>query len=145
MPPKHAIDQLVKEFFALFTTLEGTRLNLDKIHDLCLPEAIIIKNVDGQREINNLAQFIQPREKLLNSGALTDFSEQETWEQTSIFGHIAQRFCIYEKSGKQNGEPFHGRGMKTFQFILTDGGWKISSLAWDDESESQKIEPSQWS
>lgn len=143
MNSKQCIDQLVKYFFDLFTTKKGITLRLDKIHELCIHEAVIIKNVDGQTEIYDLAGFIEPREKLLNSGVLTGFSEHETWEQTSIFGHIAQRFCVYEKSGKQNGEPFHGRGMKTFQFILTDGGWKISSLAWDDESESRKIEPSQ--
>lgn len=140
MTAKNQIDQLVKDFFALFTTTESRNLKLDSIYDLCVPEAVIIKNVEGLTEINSLDSFIEPREQLLNSGELIDFSEIETWEETRIFGHIAQRFCIYEKSGVLNGEPFEARGMKTFQFILTKEGWKISSLAWDDETESQKIE-----
>lgn len=130
---------MVKEFFSLFTSSEESSLTLDKIYDLCLSEAVIIKNVCGQSEIYNLKEFVEPREELLNSGILTNFYEHETWEQTSVFGHIAQRFCVYEKSGSQNGEPFKARGMKSFQFVLIENNWKISALAWDDESNTQKI------
>lgn len=140
MTPKSHIDQLIGDFFQLFTTPESGTLKLDKIYDLCIPEAVIIKNVEGKTETYNLKSFIEPREKLLNSGELINFSERETWEQTQIFGHIAQRFCVYVKAGVLNGKAFNAKGMKTFQFILTANGWKISAMAWDDESDSLKIE-----
>lgn len=140
MSPKQAIDQIVKEFFHLFTTKDQAKLNLDHIYTLCIPQATIIKNVNGVTEIYDLHSFITPRKKSLTDGSLTDFSEYEIQEHTKIFGHIAQRFCVYEKTGILNGEVFKRQGMKSFQFIQTKGEWKINSVIWDDENEFQKID-----
>src|SRR6266540_3364599 len=82
-------------------------------------------------ELYNL--FIEPREKLVNSGELTSFKEIELAEITEIFGNVAHRFSTYEKSGTMNGTPFSARGIISTQFIVTPGGWKISAMAWDDE------------
>jgi hypothetical protein len=35
--------------------------------------------------------------------------------------------------GINKGSEFGGRGIISIQFIMTDTGWKISSMAWDDE------------
>lgn len=139
MTQKESINLLTEEFFSLFTTKEGTLLSLNKIHDLCLAETVIVKNVKGLTEVYDLPAFIEPREILLNSGVLTGFSEHEISDQTSIFGHIAQRMSVYQKSGQHEGEPFETRGMKIFQFVLTRDGWRISAMAWDDESDVLKI------
>jgi hypothetical protein len=32
-----------------------------------------------------------------------------------------------------DGVPFTGRGHKTFQFVRTPGGWRISSVSWHDQ------------
>ncbi len=130
---KFEIDVLVKTFFNLFITDNDKSVSLNKIFDLCIPEATIIKNADDLPEINSLNTFIEPREKLLNSGELSDFFEEELSEETKIFGKIAQRFSSYRKAGKLNDEPFDVKGWKTFQFIETPEGWRISSVAWDDE------------
>lgn len=90
-------------------------------------------------EIYALETFIKPREVLLNSGELINFSEFEIKNETKIFGNIAQRFCSYKKMGELNGEYFKSFGMKTIQFIKTADGWKISSVAWDDEKENLKL------
>ena len=39
-----------------------------------------------------------------------------------------------------NGKEFENKGIKTMQFIKTSAGWKISSVAWDDEREEFKID-----
>ncbi len=130
---KDAIDKLVKAFFNSFTNKGGAKPDLEGIYRLFIPEGIIIKNSGAEPEVYNLNSFIEPREKLLNDGQLVDFSEEELTERTDIFGAIAQRFCLYRKSGTLNGEKFETRGMKSIQLIKTTNGWKISAVAWDDE------------
>jgi hypothetical protein len=70
---------------------------------------------------------------MVDSGALTSFEELETAETTEVFGNIAHRFSTYEKRGTMRGEAIEGRGVISTQFIRTPSGWKISSMAWDDE------------
>ncbi|MBC5815706.1 MAG: DUF4440 domain-containing protein, partial [Candidatus Eremiobacteraeota bacterium] len=77
--------------------------------------------------------FIEPRRAALTDGSLIDFREKEVFEKTEIYGNIAQRFSCHEKSWKVSDEKFQGRGAKVIQYIRTPAGWKISSLAWDDE------------
>ncbi|MDW3209591.1 MAG: hypothetical protein R8N23_06985 [Reichenbachiella sp.] len=140
MDSKIEIDRIIKEFFDLFTTKDDCKPKLDHIYELCIPQTTIIKNVDGLTEIYDLKTFIAPRKKLLSDGSLIDFSEYEIQERTDIFGNIAQRFCIYEKTGTLNDKTFIIQGLKTFQFIKMKGEWKISSMAWDDENDNQKID-----
>ena len=82
-----------------------------------------------------LDQFIAPREELLSNGTLIDFAEVEKSESTEVLGHVAHRLSTYEKSGVLEGTPFKTRGVKTFQLIETPAGWRILSMAWDDERE----------
>jgi hypothetical protein len=39
---------------------------------------------------------------------------------------------VYEKRGARQGRLIAGSGLSSTQFILTLGGWKMSSMAWDD-------------
>ena len=135
---KAEIDSLTRTFFSVFSPNESGVVDLSIIHRLFIPQGIVIKNC-GTPEIYTLEQFIAPREVLLNKGELVDFKERELRERTEIFGNIAQRFCLYEKSGVLSGTPFKTRGMKTLQFIKTEEGWRMSALAWDDERDGLTI------
>jgi hypothetical protein len=84
-------------------------------------------------EIATVRQFIEPRQRMVDAGELTGFKEVETAEITKMFGNIAHRFSTYEKYGINKGAEFEGRGIISMQFIMTESGWKISSMAWDDE------------
>ncbi len=136
---KQIIDELTSTFFGLFSNKDRNKVDLSAIYQLFIPEGLIIKNVSSEPEIYNLHQFIEPREKMLNEGLLVDFKEEELSERTEIFGNIAHRFCLYFKSGVMSGEAFETRGMKTIQFVKTPNGWKMSSVAWDDEREGLVI------
>lgn len=140
---KAVLDGLTQAFFRAFDNRNGRRPDLASLHDLFIAQAMIVKNSGAAPEICTLAQFIEPREQLLSDGCLIDFFEVELRERTEIFGRIAQRFCLYRKSGTLRGQAFETRGMKTLQFLETSAGWKISSVAWDDEREGLAI-PSDW-
>lgn len=130
---KSEIDALTRKFFDLFTNTNSSTPQLDNIFSLCIPEALIIKNITGHPEIYTLQQFIDSRRVILTNGTLTNFHEEETSEHTEIFGNIAHRFCSYKKSGILSGVPFETKGKKTIQFVNTPEGWRISAVAWDDE------------
>lgn len=140
-PPDHvadkkAIDLTTKKFFEAFTNVRGQKPKVADIKKLFIPMGILINSTNGTPEIYSLDSFIAPREKMLTDEILTEFSEREVSDTTNIFGNIAQRFSLYEKSGNLNGEYFETKGMKTMQFIKANKNWKFTSVAWSDEIKS---------
>lgn len=127
------IDILTNRFFDLFTNKKGRVPNVKDIENIFIKEGIIISNTTGEPLVYDLQDFIKPREKMLIDGTLTEFSEHEISHTTEVFKNIAQRFCLYEKSGKRNGKFFKSEGMKTIQFIKVDTEWKMASVAWSDQ------------
>ncbi len=131
---KSAINQLVKVFFASFDNRDAPP-DLSGVRQLFIDTGVVIKNSGPHPEIYSLDDFIAPRQQVLSDGSLTHFHEYEIGEHTDIFGNIAQRVSLYKKTGNASGQPFQSRGIKVFQFIRTPQGWRISSVAWDDERE----------
>jgi hypothetical protein len=133
MEDKKVIDQLIADFFSIFTNTNGHQPPWDTIYRCCIPEAIIIKKSKPEHIVYCLDSFIEPRKTILSNGTLTEFSESEISEETTIFGNIAQRHSRYQKTGYLNGVHFHEYGHKLFQFIKDDGSWRISAVVWEDE------------
>jgi hypothetical protein len=132
-PDKPAIDNIVKAFFDIFTNTNNKQPDWAIINTVCIPETIIIKKSGTTEAVYSLSSFIEPRQKILTDGTLTNFQESETKEETKITGNIAQRFSTYQKSGYLNGTYFNETGNKFFQFIKTNNGWKINALIWEED------------
>lgn len=130
---KAELDRLARTFLGAFTNTGGIRPNTGVIREVFIPEGRIISNVGAEPVIYDLDAFIAPREKMLTDGTLSEFCEWEVAERTEIFGSVAHRFSQYRKSGFLNGAWFEGSGRKTTQFVRTPAGWRMSSMAWDDE------------
>src|ERR1700760_2345820 len=113
---RDAIAELVRTFFAAFTSGPSTSARLDALRALFVPNAVIVRAGGGEPAIYDVEAFIAPREALLTGGSLIDFSEWEVSGRTDVFGDIAAHFCTYAKTGVQNGARFSTRGMKTLQF-----------------------------
>ena len=129
---RSAIAELVRTFFAAFTSGPDSGARLDALREILLPEAVIVRTC-GDPVAYDVEGFIAPRRQLLSGGALVDFRERELSGSTLLFGDVAAHFCSYAKSGTLDGAPFTGRGMKSMQFVRTRDGWRISAVAWDDE------------
>jgi hypothetical protein len=129
---KAELDQLTRAFLGAFDNTGGSRPRLGIIREVFIPQGMIIKNVGAVPVVYDLDAFIAPREKILTDGTLTEFSEWEVAERTEIFGSVAHRFSEYGKSGFLDGEWFEGSGCNCVQFVRTQAGWRMSSLAWDD-------------
>ncbi len=130
---KRELDRLMAAFFRAVSFEAGQQPAYHQIATLFIEAGLLIKNSAATPEISSVAQFIEPRQALVSSGALTRFRELELAEISEGFGNVAHRFSLYAKDGTQNGVAFEARGMITTQFISTPAGWKISVMAWDDE------------
>jgi hypothetical protein len=130
---KHELDGLTQAFFRAVSFEEGERPPYQMLYTLFIESGLLIKNSGTAPDIATVGEFIAPRQRLVESGELTRFRESEITERTEVFGNVAHRFSTYEKSGVSGGAAFDGRGIISIQFILTEAGWKMSSMAWDDE------------
>jgi ribosomal-protein-serine acetyltransferase len=128
-----AIDRVAATFFAAFTMVADEAPNIDVLYEVFLPSATIVNTAGSTLEEYDVRGFVEPRRKLLSSGAIEEFSEAETSAKTEIFGNIAHRFSPYSKSWRASGTQQRGSGVKSIQFVRTPGGWKIAALIWDDE------------
>lgn len=124
---------LTDDFFEAVSFEVGQRPAYAKIRALFVDEGKLIRNSSERPEITSVDEFISSRQRLFDSGALASFEEVEVAETTEVFGNIAHRLSTYEKRGTMHGEAIAGRGMISTQFIRTPGGWRMSSMAWDDE------------
>lgn len=124
---------LTQQFFAAVSFKQGERPRYDAIRDLFVVQGLLIRNSADAPEIDGVDAFIQPRQQVFDSGALTHFREVEIADITEVFGNVAHRFSTYEKAGCLHGREFVARGAISTQFIRTPSGWRISSMAWDDE------------
>jgi hypothetical protein len=124
---------LTDEFFRAVSFATGQRPAYTRIRGLFIDDGRLIRNSSEIPEISSVDEFIASRQSAVDSGALTSFEEVETAETTEVFGNIAHRFSTYEKRGTMDGEAIEGAGIIATQFIRTPSGWKMSSMAWDDE------------
>ncbi|WP_028644404.1 hypothetical protein [Nocardioides sp. URHA0020] len=128
-----SLDALMAAFLSSVSFASGHRPDYDGIRALVIDAGLLIKNVGGQTEASTVEEFIAPRLRLVDDGILTEFREEEVSTETLVFGTVAHRWSVYAKSGVQGGTAFSTRGVILTQFVETYGGWRISSMTWDDE------------
>lgn len=133
------LKRLTDEFFHAVSFKTGERPMYSRLYELFIERGLLIKNSGEVPEISTVQEFILPRQASVDAGELTHFHEAEIAGTTAVFGHVAQRFSAYLKSGTLKGVPFDARGMISTQFILTPVGWRMSSMAWDDERPGLKL------
>jgi hypothetical protein len=131
--PSAALEALLDRFFRAVSFATGERPRYPDLHDLFVDGGLLINTGSGVPEIWTVEQFIAPRQALVDSGVLTSFREVELSATTEAFGNVAHRFSGYDKKGVRDGVAFEAQGMITTQFVRTADGWRISSMAWDDE------------
>ncbi|WP_426561935.1 DUF4440 domain-containing protein [Angustibacter sp. McL0619] len=126
------INDVVRTFFAAFTSDSDIGPRLDGLREVLLPEALIVRTC-GSPMSYDVDGFIEPRRQMLTSGRITDFREWQVDGATEVYGDIAHHWCTYAKEWVEGGEQVTGTGAKTIQLVRTEAGWRISAIAWDDE------------
>lgn len=127
---------LVAEFFRAVSFAPGERPAYQAIFGLFIERGLLIRNTGDRPEISTVDEFVTSRTELFSSGRLTSFAEAELEGVTEHFGGIAHRLSTYTKRGVSDGVAFEARGVISTQFIRTPEGWRMTSMAWDDERPS---------
>ena len=127
------LDRLLFRFFRAVSFEPDAFPSYDDIPSLFIERGLLIKNVGPVPEISSVNEFIASRAALVRAGTLTRFHEAELSGSSVMFGNVAHRFSMYSKSGTSGGAPFSAKGVITTQFVNTPNGWRMSSMAWDDE------------
>lgn len=135
MDPRRSatIDELIHAFFGAFDNRDGRLPTSTEIVALFVGDAVILQRAQGEMKRMSVAEFAEPRVRLLTSGTLKEFHEWETSNTTSEYGKFAVRISAYSKSGTLESRPYGGRGTKLFQLAQMDDGWRIVSLCWFDQ------------
>ncbi|WP_440975291.1 hypothetical protein [Pseudoxanthomonas winnipegensis] len=127
------IDALLAAFYGAFDNRGGRAIPAEALRDMFLPEAIVTRAAGSGTDTMTVDSFIAPRARMLSDGTLTDFHEWETHARTQVLRDIACRHSTYEKRGLYQGAPYDGGGAKLFQLVRTLRGWRIASIAWEDD------------
>ncbi|MCZ2134090.1 MAG: hypothetical protein LC098_01450 [Burkholderiales bacterium] len=128
------IDEIIRQFFAVFDNRDGRRAALQDFTQLFAPGAIIASHSASRVARESPEAFVAPRLELLASGRLANFHEWETSHRTETVGSLAVRRSRYAKRGQMDGEPYVGEGTKHFQLARLDQGWQIVAMCWIDDA-----------
>jgi hypothetical protein len=131
--PEAECRALMSAFFTAVSFERGGRPDYEALYGLFVEGGRLIRTGSDEPNIATVEQFVAPRLKLVESGTLEQFREVETGARTDVFGSVVHRLSTYAKSGVSNGVPFAAHGVISTQFVQTVAGWRMSSMAWDDE------------
>lgn len=133
-----AIKKAVDDAYRCIGFNEGQSLNYAHIKDYFMPQAQLIDFRNDTLEVLTIDQFVDMYKAFITANQIHSFYEEEIKGTTEQFGRIAQRISTY-KTYMDTRDSVAQRGVNSFQLIKTPGGWKVSSIIWDVESEKQKI------
>ena len=128
-----AIDELMGKFLRAVSFEQGGQPSYGELPELFASSARLIRNSGASPEISSVDEFVRARQDAVDAGELISFEETELSETTELFGNVAHRFSPYGKRGVTDRGPIEVRGAISTQFVRTADGWRISSMAWDDE------------
>lgn len=123
----------MEDFLAAFVSGPDAVARAATLHDLLLPQAVVVRTCGEEPQVLDVDSFVAPRADLLSSGRLSDFREWPTEVAVEVFGDVAQAWVAYAKSWREGEIEHAGTGAKSVQAVRTGAGWRISAVAWDDE------------
>jgi hypothetical protein len=116
------IDEIIAAMYASFSFEEGMQPNWALQEEIFAPGARLVRvNDDGVFEFD-LASFRRNLQEMIDSGALTSFSERQVRREVHDFGDVAHVLSEYET-------PLF-RAVKSIQLFRREGRWWISAMIW---------------
>jgi hypothetical protein len=134
-----AIDYVTEDFYESLSFMDGELPDLDTVKGLFYADGLLINNSFGKPVMFTIESFIESLQVQMEEGKLLQFMQRELYSKTEIFGRVAQRVSVYEYSFSYYETESLPRGINYIQFVQEDDNWRISSMAWNDESENNKI------
>jgi hypothetical protein len=137
-PEADAIKKAVADAYKAISFKQGQPLNYNEIKNYFMPQAQLLDFRNDTLESMTIDQFVNMYKEFIQSNGIHSFYEEEIKGTTDQFGRIAQRMSAY-KTYINSMDSVAQRGINSFQLIKTPGGWKVSSIIWDVETQKLKI------
>ena len=134
-----AIDYVTEDFYESLSFMDGEMPDLETVQSLFYGDGLLINNSFGSPIKFTAASFVEDLETKIETGELSQFMQRELYSKTEIFGKVAQRISVYEYSFAYYEIENIPRGINYIQFVQDDDNWRITSMAWCDESENHRV------
>ncbi|BAU54787.1 hypothetical protein [Mucilaginibacter gotjawali] len=134
-----AIDYITEDFYESLSFMDGEMPDLDTVRDLFFEDGALFNLSFGKPITYTVESFTRSIEDSIEDGQLTQFMQRELYSKTEIFGRVAQRVSVYEYSFAYYEIDNLPRGVNYIQFIQVDDLWRITSMAWNDESANYRV------
>jgi hypothetical protein len=133
-----AIQQVIDNLYGSFTIKNGILPDFKEIRKFFTEDARMGAVRNGIPKISSADDYLSSMEAELRKNKLQLLKEWEIKGKTEVFGHLAHRFssyAVYVNSTDSIGE----RGIISYQLIKVNGKWRVTSMLWDTENDSQKL------
>ena len=90
------IEVVINSLYKSISFKKGERPDLDKLKNLFLDEARLIRTTKDSYEVMSVDEFISNFNTQLDAGAFIEFREYEIKKKIDMFGGIAHVFSTYE-------------------------------------------------
>ena len=128
-----AIDEVITQVFEAICFTEDEGPNMHRMTELFVKEGLLINYNEEEPLILPVEQFIKHFEQMAADGIIPSLEDKELRHETRVYDRVAHRFSFYEARFKANEAPF-ARGVNSIQLIKTEHGWKLTSMAWNDDN-----------
>ena len=133
------IEVVINSLYKNISFQKNERPDLDKLKELFLDEARLIRTTKDSFEVMSVAEFISNFNTRLDDGAFIEFREYEIKRKIEIFGGIAHVFSTYQTDFETPGGKLNARGINSIQLIEINGEWKVVNIFWYNEDNENKI------
>lgn len=141
---KAEVETVVLDVYKSITFQPGEKPDWDAFRAIMAPGAILAPVRQGK--ISTVDEFIDGFNQAIsgegNMFARRGFVEKQLHAVTEIYAGVAHVFTTYETTFA-DGSPL-GRGINSMQLARIDGKWLITSIAWDDENNSELEIPAKY-
>lgn len=128
-----SIDQVIAKVFEAICFTEEEGPNMHRLKSLFVKEGLLINYNEEEPLILPVTQFVKHFEQLAADGVIPSLEDKELRHETRVYDRVAHRYSFYEAGFKPADEPF-ARGVNSIQLINTSEGWKLTSMAWNDDN-----------
>jgi len=133
------IEVVINSLYKNISFQKNEHPDLDKLKELFLDEARLIRTTKDSFEVMSVAEFISNFNTRLDDGAFIEFREYEIKRKIEIFGGIAHVFSTYQTDFETPGGKLNARGINSIQLIEINGEWKVVNIFWYNEDNENKI------
>ena len=106
---------------------------MPQIQELFIEGGLLINYNEEAPQVFRVDAFIEHFHGLFKQGIITGLEDKEVHHKTKVYDRIAHRYSFYEARATPEDEPF-AVGINSIQLIKIGEEWKVSSMAWNDDS-----------